>query len=275
MKDIKNGTAHFTAGEFAELHHINKRTLHYYDEIGLFSPQCKGENGYRYYTYEQSMELENILAFRELDMSIEEIMRYMENPNAADFYQIADSRIKKIEYDIQRLKNLKSVLQQKKELLAMCDKAYDGKIEVVSLNMQYLLLTPLALSFETKESWMDNTASIMDHLKRSWDFNIYKKSCGSYLSVEKIIEGKFHEYDGIFTEIERKGKGLYRKPEGRYLRGFCVGDWDKIPKLYEEMIGYAKKNSLCLCGYAFESGVNEFAISDEQEYITLIEVQIL
>ena len=50
----------FTAGQFARLHHLNKRTLHYYDDIGLFSPAYKGKNGYRYYTYQQSAELESI-----------------------------------------------------------------------------------------------------------------------------------------------------------------------------------------------------------------------
>ncbi|MEG2638768.1 MAG: Nif3-like dinuclear metal center hexameric protein, partial [Clostridiales bacterium] len=68
----------FTAGQFAKLHNINKRTLLYYDEIGLLSPELKGENGYRYYTYHQSQILEMLLTLRELDMSIKDIMKYME-----------------------------------------------------------------------------------------------------------------------------------------------------------------------------------------------------
>ena len=66
----------FTTGQFAQLHHINKRTLHYYDQIGLFSPDYHGKNHYRYYTYQQSPELEMILTFRDLGMSIDEILRY-------------------------------------------------------------------------------------------------------------------------------------------------------------------------------------------------------
>ncbi|MEG2037088.1 MAG: MerR family DNA-binding transcriptional regulator, partial [Ruthenibacterium sp.] len=66
----------FTTGQFARMHHINKRTLHYYDSIGLFSPAGVGENGYRYYTYLQGTALEMLLTMRELDMSIEEIDRY-------------------------------------------------------------------------------------------------------------------------------------------------------------------------------------------------------
>ncbi|MGM0232234.1 MerR family DNA-binding transcriptional regulator [Enterococcus sp. AZ094] len=39
--------------EMARLARINPRTLHYYDEIGLFQPNSKDENGYRYYSLDQ------------------------------------------------------------------------------------------------------------------------------------------------------------------------------------------------------------------------------
>ena len=38
-----------TIGQFASLHGINKKTLMWYDEIGLFHPAViHPENGYRY-----------------------------------------------------------------------------------------------------------------------------------------------------------------------------------------------------------------------------------
>ena len=61
---MKHKAPYFTTGDFAKLHGVNKRTLHYYDEAGLFSPQHKGENGYRYYSFEQSMEFELIVTLR-------------------------------------------------------------------------------------------------------------------------------------------------------------------------------------------------------------------
>ncbi len=40
-----------TIGQFAALHGINKKTLMWYDEIGLFHPSLiHPENGYRYYS---------------------------------------------------------------------------------------------------------------------------------------------------------------------------------------------------------------------------------
>ena len=71
---------YLTIGQFAAMHGINKKTLMWYDEIGLFHPAAiHPENGYRYYNYHQSPVLETILLLRELDVSIKEIQEFMEN----------------------------------------------------------------------------------------------------------------------------------------------------------------------------------------------------
>lgn len=269
---MKNNFAFFTAGEFAKLHHINKRTLHYYDSVGIFSPKYKGENGYRYYTYDQSIDFENILALREIGMSIEEIQLYIKNPNKDSFQAISKLKIGEIDQTISRLKQLKSILKEKSKMLDLCDEIYDGKIELVTLKEEYLLMTNLPLTFETSSSFLSSSKAIMEHLKASWEFSNYKKSCGSYISIEKIKDKKFEEYDGVFTRFDKKKSSLVVKPAGQYLRGFCIGDWHKIPLLYEKMVRFADENNLTLTGYAFECGLNEFAISSEDEYVTQIEI---
>lgn len=270
---MKNNIAYFTAGEFAKLHHINKRTLHHYDDIGLFSPQHKGENGYRYYTYEQSMDLENILALRELDMSIESIKTYLQNPNPKDFLQITDLKITEIDQTIATLKALKAAFMQKKAMLHRCEHIHDGTIQLTTLKEEYLLTTPLALNFENEDYLIQNTLPIMEHLRASWELCTYKKSCGSFISLEKVRKGQFDAYDGIFTVIDQKKKNLFLKPQGTYIRGFSIGNWDKLPTLYEKIFLFAEENNLKLIGYAFERGINEFAISNMDDYVTQVEIQ--
>ena len=54
-----------TIGQFAAMHGINKKTLMWYDKIGLFKPTViNPKNGYRCYTYYQSPILETILLLR-------------------------------------------------------------------------------------------------------------------------------------------------------------------------------------------------------------------
>ena len=57
---MKKEMKRLTTAQFAKLHEVNKRTLHYYDDIGLFCPLTKEENGYRYYDISQSIDFEYI-----------------------------------------------------------------------------------------------------------------------------------------------------------------------------------------------------------------------
>ena len=110
-KEIKR----LTTAQFAKLHEVNKRTLHYYDEIGLFRPFTKSDNGYRYYDISQSIDFEYIRMLKELNMSIEEIVTYRKNPTPADFLKIVNEKEKEVDKQIQRLKDIKAVMQSKKE----------------------------------------------------------------------------------------------------------------------------------------------------------------
>ena len=68
-----------STGTFAKLCGVPKKTLLYYDEIGLFQPDHIAENGYRYYSYRQFEVLSVILALREIGMPLKEIKEYIDN----------------------------------------------------------------------------------------------------------------------------------------------------------------------------------------------------
>ena len=69
-----------TVKEISDLTGISVRTLHYYDEIGLLKPTEKSEAGYRLYDDKALETLQQILFFREFDISLKEIKAVMENP---------------------------------------------------------------------------------------------------------------------------------------------------------------------------------------------------
>lgn len=70
-----------TVKEISKITGISARTIHYYDEIGLFTPTGKTEAGYRLYDDKALENLQQILFFREFDISLKEIKAIMENPN--------------------------------------------------------------------------------------------------------------------------------------------------------------------------------------------------
>lgn len=70
-----------TVKEVSELTGISTRTLHYYDEIGLFPPTGKSEAGYRLYDDRALEILQQILFFREFGIPLKDIKTVMKNPS--------------------------------------------------------------------------------------------------------------------------------------------------------------------------------------------------
>jgi MerR family transcriptional regulator, thiopeptide resistance regulator len=70
----------YTVHKLANLAGITVRTLHHYDEIGLLKPAFSGSNGYRYYEEKELQKLQQILFFRELEFSLDQIIEIMQAP---------------------------------------------------------------------------------------------------------------------------------------------------------------------------------------------------
>lgn len=259
-----------TTAQFAKLHNINKRTLHYYDSIGLFSPRFKGENNYRYYDNSQSMEFEYILMLKELNMSIAEIKHYIDHPNAEDFISMADQKSDEIQQQISKLKQTKKLLQAKKEQILLCQNKKNMDIHIIDCEQEKLLTIPF--SFQEND-----LPELLSYITQAWGIEQCRAGVGSYISIDKIQNSDFKEYDGLFTPAfaSNRNKNIFIKPKGRYLCGYVRGTWDKLPAMYEKMLDYADTHNLKLTGHAYERGMNDFVIQDENGYITQITIKIL
>lgn len=71
----------YTIQKLADLSGVSARTLRYYDEIGLLRPARASGNGYRIYKQEQVDLLQQILFYRALGVSLEEIKSILSDPH--------------------------------------------------------------------------------------------------------------------------------------------------------------------------------------------------
>ncbi|HEX7975780.1 MAG TPA: MerR family transcriptional regulator [Anaerolineales bacterium] len=71
----------YTVKQLSGLAGVSARTLHYYDEIGLLHPEQVGQNGYRYYGEGSLLRLQQILFYKELDLSLQEIREILDQPD--------------------------------------------------------------------------------------------------------------------------------------------------------------------------------------------------
>ena len=95
----------YSIQQLAKMAGITRRTLHYYDEIGLLKPSRVGENGYRYYGEDAVLRLQQILFYRELELPLEQIRLILADPNF-DPQQALKGHKAEIQKRIQRLERL-------------------------------------------------------------------------------------------------------------------------------------------------------------------------
>lgn len=65
----------YSVSQLAKLSGVSARTLRYYDEIDLLAPKRLTSKGYRVYGQDEVDRLQQILLYRALDISLEEIKR--------------------------------------------------------------------------------------------------------------------------------------------------------------------------------------------------------
>ena len=144
-------TTALTVGEVARLANVTIRTLHHYDEIGLVVPE-RSDSGYRIYGGPQIDRLQEVLFFRELGFSLEDITAIVGEPTYARESALLRQR---------------KLLEAKTErLLAMLD-AIDRAIQTdttgESMNYEEKLevfgdFDPTEYEDEAKERWGDSDA---------------------------------------------------------------------------------------------------------------------
>jgi MerR family transcriptional regulator, thiopeptide resistance regulator len=70
----------YTIKKLAKLAGISVRTLHFYDEKGILKPAGVKANGYRVYGEKELLTLQQIMFFKELEFSLEQIQEILKTP---------------------------------------------------------------------------------------------------------------------------------------------------------------------------------------------------
>ncbi len=263
-----------TIGQFAALHGINKKTLMWYDEIGLFHPAAiHPENGYRFYNYYQSPILETILLLRELDVSIPQIRQFLKNRSAATLKSLLDDNIQCLDQKLLHLLAIRKTLctqQQNMETLLTMDLS---EINIVQKEEAHCLIT---VDIDAGTTFEQEVELITAQTAKYQLGRLHDASYGSMIPVASLQNGDFDNYTNLFIEIPflQQQEGLHIQPNGSYLRAFHKGDWSKIPLRYQAILDYAGEHGLTLAGYSYEKGINETVSSRIEDYIVQIEIPV-
>ena len=165
---------YFTTGEFARILGVKKHTLFHYDQIGLFSPALKEENGYRYYFVWQMDVFEVIKALQKLGMPLEEIKEYIENRSPERFMKMMDEKEKQIDREIEHLKQMKRFIRNEKNNITAALNVPLGVPMLVGHKEEFLLVSDITASDERRTA-----VEIAEHVREQEKYHGAMGAVGS------------------------------------------------------------------------------------------------
>ncbi|RKO62306.1 MerR family transcriptional regulator [Caldibacillus debilis] len=182
-----NREKRYSIGEFSEKAGLSKRTLHYYEEIGLLKPARDEKTGRRFYSDRDIATLQKITALKFLGFSLKEIRRWFRVPK----------------YDFTLLTSLKiqlKIFEEKKE-----------QIETVIRSLRRII------RILEEEGEIDNLTlmSLIHSMQTEKDMKEQMKQIFSEEFVEELFEKQEREIwdlDKSFVQLTKEAKRLVGRP---------------------------------------------------------------
>ncbi|MFI9718595.1 MerR family transcriptional regulator [Streptomyces sp. NPDC052396] len=158
-----------TVGQLSGFAGVTVRTLHHYDRTGLLSPSERSPAGYRLYTDADLARLQQILFYRELGFSLDEIAAILDDPGASALDQLR-ARHKQLSAQIARLRRLVEVAERAMEVERTGVRLTPGeRFEVfgeIGFDLSYA--TEADLKWRHSEGHQRSMASAAAHSKEDW-----------------------------------------------------------------------------------------------------------
>ncbi|MDP4105873.1 MAG: MerR family transcriptional regulator [Bacillota bacterium] len=115
----------FTVQSLGKLAGVSTRTLRYYDEIGILKPARINSSGYRIYGQREVDRLQQILFYRELGVSLEDIKKIITDPTFDGASALKEHREKLLERRAQLdllIANVEKTIEHSEGRISMSNK---------------------------------------------------------------------------------------------------------------------------------------------------------
>lgn len=260
---------YLSAGEFAKIVDVPKHVLFHYDEIGLFQPAFKADNGYRYYSIHQYDTFSIIKNLQKMGMSLAEIKSYLKERDPYLFLQLLETKAQDIDEEIRYLLSVKSMMQWMKDstssaLLQNCE-----HIQLVHLPKENLLCTG-NLENTNDKSFANFMKDYINFIKEN-DI-VVQQSVGNMITIDHLHKRDYINYSFMYQVLhEDYAQPSMVRKDDMYLCGWHKGSYNDLDVTYELMLSYARKHEISLGTYAYEEYmISDIAASRDDQYITRI-----
>lgn len=233
------GKALYKIGLFAQMNRVTIKALRHYDEIGLLKPECIDEStGYRFYTSDQLPILHEIVALRQMGMSLEEIGRIQKGNSIEEVLtQKKVELIQKIAEDTMKLSQVEYYLSHK---------GVEDKYHVLLKEIPEVIIASMRTTIDSYDDLFRIVPPMGQEMERlgcecavpEYCFNIYHDKDARQENIDvEVCEA--------VTEIRQESEMVKFRVLPRVEQAACVlhrGHYAKLPMAYGALMKWIEEN---------------------------------
>lgn len=219
----------FKVGDLSKRTGLSIRTLHYYDEIQLLSPSHRTESGYRVYGKEDIIRLQQIIALKQIGLSLEDVRSCLDNSDRP-FIEVIQLHIAKIRKQIdlsqqllERLENVEQTVanldvvpvEEVLQIIQVMDmlESYYSPEQLETLKQRQELLGEERMQ-QAKVDWENLIAQVQAEMQKGTD-----PSSEVVQALVRRRQALIQEFTGVDPELESSLNQMYEQGED------SVSDW--------------------------------------------------
>ena len=273
----------FHTGEFARMVGVNPRTLHYYDEQGIFRPDSVEKNGYRSYSLRQCYPFYMIRMFRTMGLELSEIKDYMENRSPERLDRLLQEQSQWLAEEMTKIKRQLRIVDNQRRMLALAKEVVCGQVEETEWPSARLVLSRSTRALAEKENWAGVERLTIEHAGMVNKLQLSSGlSMGAMVASEDFLQsGRESVVSYLFTRTEESLRCVdkeYRhiRSAGRYLVTYFCGDYEDTAAAYALLRAYIGKKQYKVGAFSYEESLlEEMTNANKESYITRIAVPII
>lgn len=267
----------FTIGEIAKLFNISTQALRLYDRIDLLKPSyINEENGYRYYSIGQFVNLECIKRCKAMGFSLEEIKELIDNDSSIEaMLELTRKQKTSIRQKIEELEMIEKQINMLESKINTSMKVPFKKIQLVENKKR--VFSVYKEDYITQQQLEVSSRDII--LSMGEKYEMLKHDLSFVVSYEDIVKENMVIYKSLSVEIEEgeeisPNNKLIKMPAGKYVTMYFDDSSIDNRKYYRQMINFIVENNIEVVGDFLETALVLRVNKDGKEN-TLAKLEIL
>lgn len=269
----------YSIGEVSKICNVSKKTLRYYDKIGLINSQRDDNNNYRYYSNESLLAVPVIKYYKQMGFKLDEMREFIEgeikNPYNA-MQRSFTAKINELKKEQEEITRKYDSVKDWYDLIIEAEMVIDNNIHEVSVKYveagDYLFLE--------QEYNNDIEASIINI-----EFTNYVEQVGNEITGPVILN--FSSFKDRMTDRVQPIKILQKtlipcencpsqKLGGQMMLScYHIGSHETIEDTYDKMTRWARKHDYLLGEESFERYVTDYwTTRNRSQFVTEILIRV-